>query len=451
MLFNWQHNLDLIVGGGYQRFARHLVINEVKPADFLESLQLLQEIIDQNTIDWGRISGLYISHDIGSSESGTDVDSDDIQQVATYAQQFVRCFPNVRKIASHYNPRATVYKAFIGRLYAHYGPQLRAFQGDYLHRPVNMRFGHDLTSLVIACKCLRRLGERAIYAPALKHLVIRQASYHRLPWGAFYDDGGSSSKTLAFQSLAHLVLDYCYGNPQTDRALNSTIPAFPKQLLFPKLQKLEVMGFLLSCPVMFHAQLPSRLWLMRLTCPVRVARALASRILPTALDISCEIMSDFVDKDSNPVKAANALLGAIRATERLYVHYSVQESNIWADMEWSSVTSLRINSPTTASDTLLILSRIPRVQSLIVRCLRVSGLELDDDVETFNKQPDANSRDVSVRELHLFRCSSEKSPYDCLRFAQILRSTFPGLRMVTVDCKDLASSGLYTGQQIIRR
>ncbi|KAJ2716817.1 hypothetical protein H4R19_000423 [Coemansia spiralis] len=433
MLFSWQHNLDLIVGGGYQHFARHLVINDIKPADLLESLQLLQEIIDQSTIDWCRISGLYISHYSSSSESGTDVDSDDIQQVAAYAQQFVRCLPNVRKITSQYSLRATVYKAFIGKLYTHYGSQLRAFRAEYLCHPIGIHFGHQLASLVINGRCLKRIGEGAIYAPALKHLVIMQASYHRLPWAAFYDDGGSSSKTLAFQSLAHLELEYCYGNPQTDRSLNSTIPAFPKQLLFPKLQHMKVWGFLLNCPVMFHAQLPSRLWRTVLRCPVRVARALSSRTLLTALDISWEIMSDFVDKDSNPVNAVNALLGAFHATERLFVKYSVQEANFWADMEWRGITSLEISSPTTASDTFLILSKIPRVRSLILRCLRVSGLELDSVGETFNMQPGANPHDVSVRELRLFRRDREPSRYDYLRFMQILRSTFPGLRMVTVD------------------
>ncbi|KAJ2708950.1 hypothetical protein H4R19_004493, partial [Coemansia spiralis] len=225
MLFNWQHNLDLIVGGGYQCFARHLVITNVNTADLLKSLQLLQDIIDQSTIDWSRISGLYLSHCSCSSESGTDVGSDATQQAAAYAQQFVRCLPNVRKIASHYGPRTRVYSAFIGRLYTHYGSQLRAFRADYLHHPVNMCFGHELTSLEVAGKYIKRLGARAIYAPALKYLTIRQTSYHWHPWTSFYDDGGSSSKTLAFKSLVHLELEYCYGNPQIDRALNSTIPA----------------------------------------------------------------------------------------------------------------------------------------------------------------------------------------------------------------------------------
>ncbi|KAJ2716994.1 hypothetical protein H4R19_000303 [Coemansia spiralis] len=436
---NWQHNLDLIVGSGCQRFARRLVISDVRPADFLERLRLLQQVIGQNIIDWSRISGLYIQITGDYSGRGADADSDDLQQAAAYAQQFVSCLPSVRRMVGVSGPRVMVYKTFIRELYTHYAPQLHAFWTESLHRPVNLRFGHELTSLVITGKCLKRLGERAIYAPALKHLIIRQASYRQLLWAAFYDDGGSSNKTLAFQSLAHLKLEYCYEHPQTARSLNVTIPAFPKQLLFPKLQKLEVTGFLLNCPVMFHAQLPSRLWLMVLKCPVRVARVLASRTLPTALDISCNIAYDYVDKDSSPVKAVNALLGAIRATERLSVNYSAQEANCWADMEWNSVTSLRTNCPMTANDIMLILTKIPRVQSLIVTNLCVSGLELDDVIEAFNNHPDANPHDVSVRELHLFRCDGEKSPYDYLRFAQILRTTFPGLRLVTVDNKTLGS------------
>ncbi|KAJ2716087.1 hypothetical protein H4R19_000838 [Coemansia spiralis] len=302
-----------------------------------------------------------------------------------------------------------VYKTFIRELYTHYAPQLHAFWTECLHRPVNLRFGHELTSLVITGKCLKRLGERAIYAPALKHLIVRLASYRQLLWAAFYDDSGSSSKTLAFQSLTRLELEYCCGHPQTERALNSTIPAFSKQLLFPKLQKLEVTGFLLNCPVMFHAQLPSRLWQMRLT---------------------------YIDSD--PVTAANMLLGAIRATERISVDYSVQKANCWAGMEWSSVTSLKISSPTTANDIMLILTKIPRVQSLIVTNLCVSGLELDDVVDEFiSKFPDDNLHDVGVHTLHLHRDSSQSRKDTCFRLAQNLRRAIPGLRMVTVDGYDI--------------
>ncbi|KAJ2712851.1 hypothetical protein H4R19_002543 [Coemansia spiralis] len=337
-------------------------------------------------------------------------------------------------MVGHMKSKVNVNKAFIGQLYKHYAPQLHAFQAEHLHRPVNMRFGHELVSLEITGKCLKRLGERAVYAPALKHLLIRQASYRQLLWAVFYDDGGSNSKTLAFQSLAHLELDYINGTTQSDRLLNSTIPAFPKQLLFPKLQQLVVTRFLFNCPVMFHAQLPLRLWQMRLTCPVRVARVLASKTLPSAHDISCGIITDLIDNDADPVKAANMLLGAFRAMEGLLVDYSVHGANCWADMEWSSITSLSISSPMTASDILLLLSRVPRVQSIMLWNIVASEPELGDVVETFNsKYPDANFHDVALRTLRLYRAADGVCKYSCLRFVEILRRTIPGLHTITLD------------------
>ncbi|KAJ2716803.1 hypothetical protein H4R19_000408 [Coemansia spiralis] len=337
-------------------------------------------------------------------------------------------------MVGHMKSKANVNKAFISQLYTHYAPQLHAFQAEYLHHPVNMRFGHELVSLETTGMCFKRLGERAIYAPALKRLAIRQAIYHRLPWAAFYDDGGSSGKTLAFQSLTCLQLEYNCGDSQVDRALNSTIPVFPKQLLFPKLQKLEVTGFLLSCPVMFNAQLPPQLRKMRLMCPVRVARVLASRTLPTAFDISCGIITDLIDNDPDPMKAANALLGALRATERLFVDYSVLGANCWADMEWSSITSLKIRSRVSASDILLLVSRVPRVQSLNLWGVHVSEPELEDIVEKFSsKYPDANFHDVALRTLHLHRAADGVCIYSCFRFVEILRRTIPGLRTITLD------------------
>ncbi|KAJ2715753.1 hypothetical protein H4R19_001030 [Coemansia spiralis] len=222
---------------------------------------------------------------------------------------------------------------------------------------------HNLNLLDITWSCLNRLGQGAIYAPSLKHLAICQVSY-LFSWAVFYDDNNSNShsKTLAFQSLERLEFEYIDGYPQSERAINSTLPAFPKQLLFPKLQWLEVTGFLLNCPVMFHAQLPPRLWLMRLKCPARVARALGSTVtLPTAYFVTCEITADHVDEDSAPVTATNALLSGIRAMGTLSVEYLAQQVNCWADMEWGNATSLTITCTMGPIDILLVLSRVPQV------------------------------------------------------------------------------------------
>ncbi|KAJ2709400.1 hypothetical protein H4R19_004271, partial [Coemansia spiralis] len=90
----WLHNLDLIVGGGFQCFVKRLAITKWTPHVILAIVHSLQQVFSQSNVDCSRISGLFLGFSETPSRGGTAANIPDVQRVTTYAQQFAQCLPN---------------------------------------------------------------------------------------------------------------------------------------------------------------------------------------------------------------------------------------------------------------------------------------------------------------------------------------------------------------------